>query len=361
MKNFMKNGAAYIQGCIDAAANSETRRVVVTGNYEIEKTILIPSEFTLVLEDCHLRMADDTMCNMFTNAHCRTEAGRTPEGADHDIVIEGRGRAVLDGGKYNDLSERNHSKDGLPHISVNNVLLFTNVENFVVKNLHVRNQRWWALNFVYCRYGKIQDIDFRSNPAALWPDGTYHDRITREAFPGAYDGILVRNSDGIDLRQGCHDILIENITGFTEDDTVALTALNGSTEKMYGVAGLCPDIHNVIIRSVNSAAFCSNVRLLNQGDIKLYNIIIDGVMDSSLDHPYMDRGIYAVRVGDANHMYGSRPSTKEETFNITVRNVYSRAGGAAVHLAGAMKDVTLENIRCFDGCPRAVQNKADIS
>lgn len=361
MKIFKKNGGAYIQNCIDAAAGSGTRRVVVTGNWEIEQTVRIPSEFTVILEDCHLRMADDTMCNMFTNISRGTDAGRTPEGADHDIVIEGRGRAILDGGKYNDLSERNHSKNGLPHISVNNILLFTNVTNFTVKNLHVRNQRWWALNFVYCRCGKIQDIDFLSNPAALWPDGAYHDRITREAFPGSYEGILVRNSDGIDLRQGCHDILIENITGFTEDDTVALTALNGSLEKMYSVEGLSPDIHNVIIRNVNSAAFCSNVRLLNQGDIKLYNVLIDGVMDSSQDHPYMDRGIYAVRVGDANHMYGSRPSTAEETFNITVRNVYSRASAAAVHLAGAMKDVTLENIRGFDGCPMLVQNKADMS
>ena len=29
------------------------------------------------------------------------------------------------------------------------------------------------------------------------------------------------NADGIDIRRGCRDIVIENITGFTEDDTVA--------------------------------------------------------------------------------------------------------------------------------------------
>jgi hypothetical protein len=39
-----------------------------------------------------------------------------------------------------------------------------------------------------------------------------------------YGDVLVKNSDGIDLRQGYHHITIENITVFTQDDAVALTA-----------------------------------------------------------------------------------------------------------------------------------------
>ncbi len=353
MKIFQKNGAALIQAMIDGA---EDGTVTVTGNYEIENTVLIPSDFTLVLENCHLRMADNTFCNMFTNANCRTEVGRTPAGTDRNIVIEGRGRAILDGGTYNGLGERNCLQEGRPHVIVNNLLLFTNVEGFRITNLHLRNQRWWAMNFVFCRKGYIGNIDFCAND--LWVDETgEHHGFFGEGF--TYEKILVKNADGIDLRSGCHDITIENITGFTEDDTIALTALNGYTEKTFHVEGLDPDIHNVIIRNVQSQAQCTIVRLLNQCELKLYNILIDGVMDASANSSHMERGIFAVRIGDA-HMYGSRHATKEETYNIAIRNIYSRTA-TAVQLYGAMTNVTTENINGFDGCEILIDNQARMS
>jgi hypothetical protein len=71
--------------------------------------------------------------------------------------------------------------------------------------------------------------------------------------------------------------VIENITGFTEDDTVALTGLYGRLEKQFEVDGLSIDIYNVTIRNIASASFCTNVRLLNQGEVKLHDILIDGV------------------------------------------------------------------------------------
>lgn len=357
-KQFQKNGGAAIQALIDAAVENGTRCATVTGNYEIEKTILIPSEFTLFLENCHLVLGEGTFCNMFTNEHCRTEIGRTTAGTDRNIVIEGRGRVILDGGKYNGLGEKNHSRDGRPHISYNNTLLFANVDGFTVKNLHVRNQRWWGLNFVFCRNGYIGNIDFCSSDVWVDEDGTEHHGYMGEGFD--YAKILIKNSDGIDLRSGCHDIIIENITGFTEDDTIALTALQGKLEAMYGVEGLCPDIYNVIIRNVNAAAQCSIVRLLNQGALKLYNVLIDGVVDASANNPHMDRGPFGIRIGDGYHMYGSRFSTKDETYNITVRNVVTRAT-KGVHLSGAMANITLDNIKGFDGNQILIDNKADIS
>jgi len=356
-KKFEPDGGARIQSMIRAAIEDGTRSITITGSHEIEQTILLPSEFTVFLENCHLKMADDTFCNMFRNECCGTEKGRTKDGGDHDIVIEGRGRVILDGGKYNGLGERNANRDGRPHISVNNILLFGNVDRFAVRNLHIRNQRWWALNFIGCKNGKISNIDFYSND--LWVDenGEEHHGYFGEGF--TYERILVKNSDGIDLRCGCHDITIENITGFTEDDTVALTALNGKLEAMYGVQDADHDIYNVIIRNIRSAAQCSNVRLLNQGERKLYNVLIDGVFDASLNHPSMDRGSIGVRIGDADHMYGSRPSTSDETFNITVRNVYSRAR-RVMHLGGAMKNVKLDNINGFDGYDILIDNKAQM-
>jgi len=145
----MQNGRT-IRTMIDIAVADGTRQAVVTGDYLIDETILLPSDFTLILDNCHLTMAPGTFCNMFRNEHSGTDTGRTPAGTDRNIRILGRGRAILDGGEYNGLSERTSSKDGNPHISVNNLLLFTNVDGFTVEGIHCRNQRWWALNFIYC-------------------------------------------------------------------------------------------------------------------------------------------------------------------------------------------------------------------
>lgn len=61
----------------------------------------------------------------------------------------------------------------------------------------------------------------------------------------------------------------------------------------------------------------------------------------------MDRGLLAVRVGDT-HLYGDRPSTADETYNITVRNVRSRAVHA-ISLAGSIGNIVIYGIECFDG------------
>ena len=359
---FISHGAAIIQREIDRAAREGVNQAAVSGDYEIEATVLIPSGFTLILENCHLRMAADTFCNMFANASCRTEQGRTEAGADHDITIMGVGRAILDGGEYNGLSERNSLKDGRPHISVNSILLFANVDGFRVQNLHVRNQRWWALNFIHCRNGYIGGIDFLADCTVVAEDGRRYRGLGKRLYEGGraagYEQVYIKNADGIDLRAGCHDIIIENITGFTEDDTIALTGLAGRLEEMFAVAGQSMDIYNVVIRNVMSSAYCANVRLLNQGGVRLYNVLVDGVVDSSKNSPYMERGGSGVRIGDA-HLYGSRHATADETFNITVRNVYSRAN-AALRIAGAMKDCLFENIRTFDGAGALLANDATV-
>lgn len=344
----LQNGERILQTAIDSAVAAGRRSVRITGEYEISDTVLVPSDFTLYLEDCYLRMADAVAAQMFRNASARCDGTNTAETRDHNIRIIGVGSAVLDGGNYNGLSERNSCKDGRPHISKNNLILFCNVEHFKVENLELRNQRWWAMNFLFCSDGVIRDIDFCANDTWIDADGNVHHGLDRADQEQDY----VKNADGIDLRVGCHDILIENITGFTEDDTVALTALNGKLQDMYNVVGADRDLHNIVVRNIRASSFCAIVRLLNQGGPKLYNILIDGVVDASRDCPHMNRGIYGVRIGD-NHMYGSRHATALETRNITVTNVYSR-GQAAVQLAGAMSELHLSNIYTFDGCTCAV-------
>lgn len=341
---FELNGSKYITALIEEAVKNKTRTAAVHGNWIIDTAIRIPSNFTLILENCHLRMADNCFSNLFVNEHHDTELGRTTAGTDRNISIIGRGEAILDGGEYNGLSEKTQLKDGMPPIWKNNLVLFTNVDGFQISGISCRNQRWWALNFIYCSNGYLGNIDFCANDTAIDADGNaYHGLLRRK-----YAEILVKNADGIDLRQGCHDIVIENISGFTEDDTIALTGLNGNLEQTFSVSGLPSDICNVTVKNVKAAAFCTIVRLLNQGDVKLHDIMIDGVYDMSPESPHFDRGLYAVRVGDTN-LYGTRHATKEETYNITIKNVVGRSQ-YAVSLAGDMQRLVMYGIECHNNC-----------
>ena len=340
---FTAGGSAHIQKLVDDATLSGTRTATVTGDWEIDTAVRLPSHFTLILSDCHLRLKDGTYTNIFVNAHHETPEGNTAAGTDYDIAILGRGRAILDGGEPNGLHEKVPLAERKAPLHKNNLILFTNVNGFRVEGIHCRNQRWWALNFIYCVNGELRNLDFCANDAAVDENGQIYHGLKREK----YKEVLVKNADGIDLRQGCSHIMIENITGFTEDDTVALTALNGRTEQAFRVEGMDSAISHVKIRNVRGASFCSLVRLLNQGEIKLHDIEIDGVTDECRQSPHLDHGIYAVRVGD-KHMYGDRHSTKEETYNITLRNIYGE-GEYAVALAGEIGNLTMENITCGDG------------
>ncbi len=314
----------------------------------IDRAIKLPSDITVVLDNCYMVQADGIEDNMFINENLREPIGRTKDGTQRNITIMGIGNPVLDGGNYNGLSERTSLKDGRKHISYNNMILFANVQGFKITNISVKNQRWWALDFLYCSNGYLGNIDFKSDTRWIDDNGNIYNEPKPEF---GYGNIYIKNSDGIDLRCGCNNIVIENITGYTQDDTIALTCIYGDFERMYEVKGSVNDLHNVIIRNVTAKTICAIVRLLNQGGTKLYNILIDGIYDSSYDPDYKDtiykinRG-HAVRIGD-NHLYGSSQNTLGDTYNITVQNIAARCF-RAVAVAGCLKDSLIRNVKTFD-------------
>ena len=340
---FSINGTKYINSLIRKAIEDGSRTATVSGNLIISEAVRLPSNFTLILADCHLRLADGCYSNMFVNENQGTDIGRTPAGTDHNISIIGRGRAILDGGEYNGLSESSYKLDSSIPIWKNNLILFTNVDGFKVSGISCVNQRWWATCFLYCSNGYIGNIYFEASDVGIDEQGNKYRGLKADKYDEAY----IKNADGVDLRVGCHDIVIENISGFTEDDTIAITGLYGSIEREFAVEGLSSDIANVVVKNVSSSAFCTNVRLLNQGGVKLHDITIDGVYDTSENSPHMDRGKHTVRIGDPR-LYGERHATADETYNISVANVRSRAI-CAISLAGEMTNLSLSGVECFDG------------
>lgn len=339
---FIENGEKYIQQAIDNAVQNGSKEATVMGNYRIYETVYLPSDFTLYLKDCRLVMGDNTFCQMFSNQKVALKGKMFLKDCDKNINIIGLGNVVLDGGKYNGLSEKNY-KNSPYFMTANNTVFFRNVDGFRIENVKVVNQRWWALNFVYCRNGVLKDIDFCAD-CTRTVDGKTVWGLTHDD----YDSITIKNADGIDLRTGCHDISIENVTGFTEDDTIALTTLGGGfMETLYKVEDGYNGIYNIRIKHIRSSAFCTIVRLLSQGGTELHDIDIEDVQDTSADKKYFDRGLYALRIGDT-HRY-SQAGDDKEVYNVRVNGV-TGCGTAVVHTVGNMDKNSFENIRSFGDC-----------
>lgn len=341
---YIENGEQPIRQAIENAVKSGAGEVTVTGNYRIYETIFLPSDFTLYLKDCRLVMGDNTFCQMFSNQKALNTGKMFLKDCDKNINIIGLGNVVLDGGNYNGLSEKNY-KDTPYCLTVNNMIFLRNVDGFRIQNLKVVNQRWWALNFACCRHGEIKDIDFCADFARV-VDGEVVWGLTRDD----YANIRIKNADGIDLRTGCHDISIENISGFTEDDTIALTTLgNGLFETVYKVEDGYNGIYNINIKHVHSSAFCTIVRLLNQGGTALHDVTIEDVQDTSADKKYFDRGLFAVRIGDTYRYCKIPDSADKEVYNVHVKDV-TGCGQAVLQTVGNMDRNSFENIRAFGQC-----------
>lgn len=297
----------------------------------IERAILLPSDFTLVLRDCLVRLAPGTKDNLIRNAGTAKE----PMEANRNIRILGVGNAVLSGGTEAHFDPPG-DRSGWRTIGV----LLCGVEHFTIEGFTMEETQAWAISVENgCAYGRIANMNFS---------------LTNK-FP---------NQDGVDVRKGCHDILIENITGTTGDDAVALTGLRSDKAhpgaRTMQVGGNEPrphdDIHNITIRNVRVKVAGGHhiVRLLNHDGIKLYNIFISEVMDSSVEgEPRVKAG---VKIGDMGYWSISQCKLGD-TYNVFVDNVLTR-GRTGVLIQAPLKNAVLRNIAGYDGCTNLVEKSA---
>lgn len=308
-----------------------------TGKAEwvITEGIRLPSGMCVTLDNCYMTLADDVMSNFFISANAYTPDAFDPEKRMHNITIRGVGRAELNGGKPNILSESTHLKDGVPPVTRNCPIFMINVEGFHVENLAITDHRYWGMRFEFCSKGIVRDI---------FVCGT-NDR---------------RNQDGVNLRNGCYDILIENIHGQSGDDMIALSAIDSKKEHEGNmiVEGLSWDIHDVVIRNISGAAITHPlVALRNHNGAKIYNITIENVSDTPFLKPpakYGDVERYGIiRIGN-NSYYSISPSQMGDTYNIKIRGVRIKYSARGIITQATLKNCSFSDISAEGACQSIV-------
>lgn len=345
----LETDSQMIQAAVDEAAKFGAAVVIPRYNerrgectWVLDETILLHSGSFVTLENCHIRLADNTYIRFFENSSARADVEWYKKYTrQHDITLIGTGGALLDGGNHNGVFESNFTVYddngkfverinylGLGGPFVNRGVQFRNVERVTVKGLHFVNQRYWAMCFEFCSFGHVSDIYFDAQNN-------------------------VPNQDGIDIRVGCNNFLIENITGFVGDDTVALTNFGVNEETDMDV-----DIHDIIVKNIHSfeTGRCDIIRILNRGGPRVYNVQISNVVDLTPENG-QKRPLAAIRIGDLND-YQYRLNEPGEVKNITVRDVITRAR-FGVYVANTLVDSVFDNIMMtadggigmyFNGC-----------
>lgn len=345
-----------INQAIKAAADAGCRVVIPRFNIQgdqrrdlwlLDSAILLPSDTFVELDNCRIKLSDRCRDNFFRSANCGL--GITDIQPLQNIHIRGIGRAVLEGadrpratgdsGKT--LGARTYGTDaGVAGESQtgdwrNIGILLAFVEHFSIQNLAIVDSHAWAISLERCAHGTLRDLDFASSEFK-------HIDGTRQT---------ILNQDGIDLRLGCHDILVENITGHTGDDLIALTAIpraesvaGGTTSTMVSSTedrgqGL-DDIRHVILRNIKGYSRGGHhiVRLLNTSGVRMHDILLDGLIDTS---PADRRCKAAVKIGD--HAYGGGVAPLGDTRRILIHNVVSRAQHTIL-IGGSLADSIISNV-----------------
>jgi polygalacturonase len=279
-----------------------------------------------------MHLMDDTYTNFFVNDASRGKWW-LKETRNYDISIRGVGHAVLDGGKPNDLIENEftiydengnfagrRTINGFTNCLINIGILMQNAERVEVSGIRFVRPRYWCMNFEYCAWGHIHDVVFDA-------DGTNP------------------NQDGLDIREGCHNFLVENLSGRTGDDMLALTNFGHPKKRTGEDTDMDTAIHDIVVRDLRATMShrCDIIRLLCRGETEIYNVQISGVQDTT--PPEIWRPLAAIRIGDVSD-YPHRLNRLGEMRNVTVRDVCTRARFGC-YIANTLCDSYFENIQMF--------------
>ena len=332
-----------LQNTVDAASQRGINLVVIPrwnvrtqkALWDVERAVKIPSNMTIVFLQAYLRQADFCYENMFTNTQAYEHEDRCIEREEHDLTFTGIGDVVLDGGIQNGLLEKTCNMYGFPDKRYNATVLFNNVRNLVLENMQFRQSRWYGTYFIHCDTCRISNLDFD-----YWEDCC--------------------NRDGVDIRSGCHNFLVENITGTTGDDTVALNNLGNDGNDGRYVRGKDPDTLHMVIRNIKSdAGRWFTVRLLCQDRHLEQDFTIDTILDTSESEN--QKGVTAaVMIGSHEYHY-KIPAQVGDLAHLTIRDVYTRSR-KGVAFGGCSDDVFVSNVHGYGDChcTFGVQKEANI-
>ncbi len=330
-----------IRSAIDAAKGTTNKIYIPSRNangtklWLIDSAILLPSNMTVILENCTIQLSDKCRDNMFRSNN--VGIGITDPKWNYNINIIGIGDVVLKGADY----PRSTGDSGGPSVGSdvgkegmkqtggwrNIMILMAYVDGFKLKNVNIENAHAWAISFERTINADISDISFNC------PE--------RQNINGKEES--VPNRDGIDLRHGCKNFRIDNIYGRTGDDFIALSILDLYSENQEGGSlnstmvttrrwrGPEDDTEQIFITNINCQSKYRGIAIRANDCASINNVYINGLIYG---------GRYnAMLIGGKG--YG-KPSLPGKINNIHAVNIMGK-GRYLIHIEEAIADCCFMN------------------
>lgn len=337
VKAYCKDGCRDDEGikaCLAACAGMPNRTIVFDGRvYRISEAILLPSDTTVVIDGCTIKQEDETFDNVFRGDNLSIDPENpfgTPLGVTpmQNVRIIGENGAKIEGCDRNRrgyhpvlCEEQDMVGDFWGWRTLQ--IAFSHCDGFEISGLSFTKTRCWAMSFDFCQNGYIHDLHFETN---------------------------VKNGDGIDFRVGCHHCTVENITGFTSDDTVACTGYSKKEKTFPEKNYLYPmnttlgcthlgerdyDIHDITIKGIYTGGDMHGIICLANGGVRIYNIRISDILEADEGSRESTVKLYTgYGIGyEANDLH-----------DITVENVTAKYARSAVLCNTKMDRILFKNI-----------------
>ena len=344
-----------IQAAIDAAEGTTNKVFIPPANangtniWLLDSAILVPGNMTVILDNCTLQISDRSRDNMFRSRNAGTGI-QDPEWISNisiigvgDVLLKGADnpRSTGDGGRtlIRDPSEATHwrvsygsdaGKEGMKQTGDwrNIMILMAYVDGYKLKNLNIENAHAWAVSNERVINAEITDIRFNC-PEDMVVNGRK---------------VKVSNRDGINLRHGCKNFRINNISGNTGDDFIALSILGLNSEIQEGgtlnstmvtgrrFRGREDDIENIYITNLSCEYPTWRGVAIRGNDVaRIQNVYINGMIWNGPHTP--------VLLGGSG--YGN-PSHPGNINNIHIMNVIGY-GRSLIHIEEAVADCYFSN------------------
>lgn len=311
--DFAGTDVERIQSAIDSA-NGTTNKVVIpmrnsngTNIWKIDKAILLPSNLTLILDNCVIQLSDQSRDNMFRSDN--VGIGIANPKWNVNISIIGVGEVLLKGADNprstgdayrtltlspdkgrvsygSDAGKENVKQKGDWR---NNMIQIAYVNGFRIKNVTIENSHAWAISFERTKNAELSALRFM-NPEYIQVKGRK---------------VKVYNKDGINLRHGCKYFRIDNITGVNGDDLIALSSLDAAP--YYHTSG---DINSYQVTSTkwNGPEDDTEQVFITNCQTNYTGVAIRASDSASIHHVYIN-GVITKARPDTPPPYGGSPYT----------------------------------------------------
>ncbi|HFA49116.1 MAG TPA: glycoside hydrolase family 28 protein [Bacteroidetes bacterium] len=151
----------------------------------------------------------------------------------HDIAIEGEGAINGQGASF--IIKKN--KKPFRYMDRPYGLWFINCKNIRIENIHLRNSAFWMQHYLACDHVRIKGISVFNHSN--------------------------KNNDMIDI-DGCHDVVISDCTGDSDDDGITLKSTSGRMNENITISNCTVSSHcNAIKLGTESSGGFKNINISN--------------------------------------------------------------------------------------------------